>query len=92
MIVDKYANYVRKFMWQLCGWGRVDISMTFHKRAFDFLRTTALEKLVYILVTMIETSILHLAGGYVTLQARRAVNQSKKPANGKFVYRDNLLT
>jgi hypothetical protein len=25
MIVDKYGNYVRKFMWQLCGWGRVDI-------------------------------------------------------------------
>jgi hypothetical protein len=38
------------------------------------LRTTALEKLVYILVTMNETSILHLAGGKVTLQARRAVN------------------
>jgi hypothetical protein len=34
---------------------------------------------------MNETSILHLAGGKVTLQARRAVNQSKKPANGKFV-------
>jgi predicted small integral membrane protein len=54
------------------------------------LRTTALEKLVYILVTMNETSILHLAGGKVTLQARRAVNQIKKPANSKFVYRDNL--
>jgi hypothetical protein len=39
---------------------------------------------------MNETSILHLAGGKVTLQARRAVNQSKKPANEKFVYRDNL--
>jgi hypothetical protein len=25
MIVDKYGNYVRKFMWQLCGWGRRDI-------------------------------------------------------------------
>jgi hypothetical protein len=36
MIVDKYGNYVRKFMWELCGWGRVDICMTFHKRAFDF--------------------------------------------------------
>jgi hypothetical protein len=34
MIVD--GNYVRKFMWQLCGWGRVDIYVTFHKRAFDF--------------------------------------------------------
>jgi hypothetical protein len=39
---------------------------------------------------MNETSILHLAGGKVTLQARWAVNESKKPANGKFVYRDNL--
>jgi hypothetical protein len=55
-----------------------------------FLRTAVLEKLVYILVTMNETSILHLASGKVTLQARRAVNQSKKPANEKFVYRDNL--
>jgi hypothetical protein len=36
MVVDKYGNYVRKFMWQLCGWGRVDICMTFHMRAFDF--------------------------------------------------------
>jgi hypothetical protein len=50
------------------------------------LRTTALEKLVYILVTMNETLILHLAGGKVTLQARRAVNQSKKPANGKIMF------
>jgi hypothetical protein len=33
MIVDKYGNYVRIFMCQLC---RVDICMTFHKRAFDF--------------------------------------------------------
>jgi hypothetical protein len=39
---------------------------------------------------MNETSILHLQGGKVTLQVRRAVNQSKKPANWKFVYRDNL--
>jgi hypothetical protein len=36
MIVAKYGNYVRKFMWQLCEWGRVDICITFHKRAFDF--------------------------------------------------------
>jgi hypothetical protein len=36
MIVAKYGNYVRKFIWQLCGWGRVEICMTFHKRAFDF--------------------------------------------------------
>jgi hypothetical protein len=35
------------------------------------------------LVTMNETSILHLAGGKVTLQVRRAENQSKKPANGQ---------
>jgi hypothetical protein len=36
MIVAKYGNYVRKFMWQLCEWDRVVIFMTFHKRAFDF--------------------------------------------------------
>jgi hypothetical protein len=42
-----------------------------------YLRTTVLQKLVYILVTMNETSILYLADGKVTLQARRAVNQSK---------------
>jgi hypothetical protein len=41
MIVEKYGKYVRKFMWQLCGWGRVDICMTFHKRAFDFFYTIA---------------------------------------------------
>jgi hypothetical protein len=40
MIVDKYGNYVLKFMWQLCGRGRVDICMTFEKRAFDFFYTT----------------------------------------------------
>jgi hypothetical protein len=39
IIVDKYGNYVRKFMWQLYGWGRVDICMTFHTRAFDFFIT-----------------------------------------------------
>jgi hypothetical protein len=39
MIVAKYGNYVRKFMWQLCEWGRVDICMTFHKRAFDFFNS-----------------------------------------------------
>jgi hypothetical protein len=33
MIVAKYGNYVRKFMWQLCEWGRVDISLTVHSRA-----------------------------------------------------------
>jgi hypothetical protein len=36
MIMDKYGNYGRKFMWQLCGWGIIDICMTFHMRAFDF--------------------------------------------------------
>jgi hypothetical protein len=41
MIVDKYGNYVLKFMWQLCGWGMVDICMRFHKRAFDFFYTIA---------------------------------------------------
>jgi hypothetical protein len=41
MIVAKYGNCVRKFMWQLCGWGMVDICMTFHKRAFDFFYTIA---------------------------------------------------
>jgi hypothetical protein len=33
MIVDKYGNYVGKFMWQLCGWGTVDISLTVHSCA-----------------------------------------------------------
>jgi hypothetical protein len=36
MIVAKYGNYVRKFMWQLCEWDRVVIFMIFHKRPFDF--------------------------------------------------------
>jgi hypothetical protein len=31
-------------MWQLCGWGRVDISMTFHKRAFDFFTHNCIRK------------------------------------------------
>jgi hypothetical protein len=44
MIVAEYGNYVRKFMWQLCEWGRVDIFMTFHKRAFDFLRDYELSR------------------------------------------------
>jgi hypothetical protein len=39
MIVDKYGNYVRKRMWQLCGVGGVEL--TFHKRAFDFIYTIA---------------------------------------------------
>jgi hypothetical protein len=33
MIVDKYGNCVRKFMWQVCGWDRVDISLTVQSRA-----------------------------------------------------------
>jgi hypothetical protein len=35
MVVDKYGNYVRKCMWQLCGWDRVDISLVsiVHSRA-----------------------------------------------------------
>jgi hypothetical protein len=41
MIVDKNGNYVRKFMWQLCGWDIVDICMTFHRRGFDFFYTIA---------------------------------------------------
>jgi hypothetical protein len=32
MIVDKYGNYVRKCMWQLCGQDRVDICLTIHSR------------------------------------------------------------
>jgi hypothetical protein len=28
--------YVRTFMWELCGWGRVDTCMTFHMSAFYF--------------------------------------------------------
>jgi hypothetical protein len=40
MVVDKYGSYVRK-LWQLCGWGIVDICMTFHMRAFDCLYTIA---------------------------------------------------
>jgi hypothetical protein len=36
MIANKYGNHARKFMWQLCEWGKVDIYMTFHMRAFDF--------------------------------------------------------
>jgi hypothetical protein len=39
--VDKYGNYVRKFIWQLCGWGRVDICMTLHMRAVNFFNTIA---------------------------------------------------
>jgi hypothetical protein len=37
MIVAKYGNYVRKFMWQLCGKGRVDISLTVHSHAILYV-------------------------------------------------------
>jgi hypothetical protein len=30
--VDKSGNYVRKFVWQLCGWDRVYISLTVQSR------------------------------------------------------------
>jgi hypothetical protein len=33
MIVAKFGNCVRKFMWQLCEWDRVDISLTGQSRA-----------------------------------------------------------
>jgi hypothetical protein len=33
MIVAKYGNYVRKFMWQMCGVDRADIFLTVHSRA-----------------------------------------------------------
>jgi hypothetical protein len=42
MVVDKYDNYVPKFMEQLRGWGRVDICMTFHMRAFNFFYSIVL--------------------------------------------------
>jgi hypothetical protein len=51
MIVDKYGNCVRKFMWQLCGWDRVDICMTFHKRAFDFFIPLTGSKLLLLLTS-----------------------------------------
>jgi hypothetical protein len=57
--------------------------------SFEFLRTTVLEKLAYILVTMNETSILHLADGKVTLQARRAVNQTSS-AGVKLIFRPSI--
>jgi hypothetical protein len=30
--VDKSGNYVHKFLWQLCGWDRVDIFLTVYSR------------------------------------------------------------
>jgi hypothetical protein len=33
MIVAGYRGCVRKFMWQLCGWDRDDISLTGQSRA-----------------------------------------------------------
>jgi hypothetical protein len=47
MIVDKYGNYVRKFIWQLCGWGRVNIRMTFHNRAFDFFISLHVDFIIF---------------------------------------------
>jgi hypothetical protein len=47
MIVDKYGNYVRKFMWRLCGWGIVDICMTFHRRAFDFFYSLHIDLTIF---------------------------------------------
>jgi hypothetical protein len=47
MIVDKYGNYVRTLMWQLCAWGRVDIYMTFHKRVFDFFMTLHIDLTIF---------------------------------------------
>jgi hypothetical protein len=44
MIVD---NYVRKCMWQLRGWGMVDICMTFHKRAFDFFIALHVDLIIF---------------------------------------------
>jgi hypothetical protein len=52
MVVDKHGNHVRKSMRQPCGWGRVDICMTFHMRAFDFfLYSLYSERLVDIKIT-----------------------------------------
>jgi hypothetical protein len=45
MVVDKYDNHARKFMWQPCGWGRVDIYMTFHMCPFDFFYAIAPKKM-----------------------------------------------
>jgi hypothetical protein len=50
MIVDKYGNYVRKFMWQLSGWSRVEFCITFHVRALDFFYMSS-ERLVNIKMT-----------------------------------------
>jgi hypothetical protein len=34
--INMSTMYENVGMWQLCGWGRVNICMTFHMRAFDF--------------------------------------------------------
>jgi hypothetical protein len=47
MIMDKYGNYGRKFMWQLCGWGIIDICMTFHMRAFDFFTPLHIDLIIF---------------------------------------------
>jgi hypothetical protein len=32
MNMDKYGNYVRKFIWQLCRWDKVDHGLLDRKR------------------------------------------------------------
>jgi hypothetical protein len=39
VIVAGCGSYVRGFVWQLCERDRVNICMTFHKRAFDFFNS-----------------------------------------------------
>jgi hypothetical protein len=52
VIVDKYGNYVRKFMWQMCRWGTVDICMTFHKRPFDFFYIVHIDLTIFKIVRL----------------------------------------
>jgi hypothetical protein len=52
MVVDKYGNSVRKFIWQLYGWGRVDICMTFHMRAFDFFIPVHIDLTIFKIVRL----------------------------------------
>jgi hypothetical protein len=35
-MIGQFKMIVYKMMWQLREWGRVDICMIFHRRAFDF--------------------------------------------------------
>jgi hypothetical protein len=41
------AAIVRRFMWQLCAWDRVDICMTFHMRAFDFFIPLHIDLIIF---------------------------------------------